>query len=427
MPINATRFEFLDKQTNVAVSSFTGKIDSGILNSVFNEAIPTSDQLQDIIDSVNQKSGELLSQFEDIKAQAEAGVGELSGKLNELKAEAEGVISDAVDTLKSTAGEVYDDAKEMLGDIVPSGLNDVARVTKGLVSKINDLASLPSASIDMFTKNIGGSSTMAQSLKNIMASCSKQGLGYGIPGRPYSPSISCGGNSFKLGSDSGYGNYSGYGSSSCNASNYGDLLNKLTNGDYGSSFNDYNKALQTLMSLSGYGYNLGMCGVFNALSSNLNLDKFGLSKAAGGLMGIFAAGGKTNAFLDMAASTSGLFPGKYNPGILSSFTSGYQIPSGVGGNGYRTLAERSYGAIDSVNGSWSSNDRPGCLTLGNAIKPISYNSSMAGLDTAGGLSIADSLSSVMKSKVSDHSFSSSNLDSVFTTDDDSFVTAALSW
>ena len=433
MPINATRFQFLDEETQVAVKAFQSDLDGWILNAAKNAEFPSSEKLQSIIDGVTQQSSGLLSNFQDIKSQAMAGMSEANTQLNsavgtvtsEVNDAIGGLVSDVGSTISDVSSGLKDKATSMFGDLMPTGLGDVSRVTKGLVSKVTDFTKLAPENLGNFASNLaGGNAVVGKTIKDLLNKCSNQGMGHGFPGRPYSPSISCNGQGFSLGEGSGYGNYSGYGSSSCNASNYSDLLNKLSGGQYGSSFNDYNAALQKLMSISSYGYNMGLCGVFSALSGNLGLDKMGLSKGLGGLLGIFGSSGKTNAVLDLANASPGLNPGSYNPSMLSSFANNYKIPSGTGDRGILNLGTRTLAGMELLGGSWFSKPSGG-LSLENICTESTSTPDLSFLGKVAVPVESSSFSKVMASVTSNRSYSASQLDNVLTNDFD-FISSALS-
>lgn len=347
--IKSKRFDFLDKETNVAVSAFTSDLDSGILNSVENELTSVSETVESLFDSAVQSGKELFDSF---------------------------------------------DTEDIFGS--------VTRVAKDVAGSVIDLASLPTDAVDGFFGDLGGNdSAIGKALKNIMRQCSNRGMGYGIPGRPFDPSINCGAGNISL----GRGGYGGYGSSggSCNASSFGNLLSKLSGGKYGGAFNDYNKALQALMSLGGYGYNLGMCGVFGALSQGLPNNV--LSRGAGGLLTLMASAGNTNAVLDIAKSAVGLTPLATNPSGIQLFLKNYQKPSNVRESGLMNLADRTLAGLELLSDQWDKSDYDDIPSLGEAP------------------GFSRDLAETFKAKLSDHAFDDDHL-GVPPSSDDVFVQSA---
>ena len=164
MPINATRFQFLDEETQVAVQAFKSDLDSGIFNAAKNALLPTSEQLNSIIDGVLQKNSELLSSFEDIKSQAAAGLSEASSQLSSAIGEATDKVSEALadvtgelgSIVSNTVSDLKDKASEMFGDLLPTDVGDISRVTKGLVSKISDFTKLAPDQLGNFASNLAG-------------------------------------------------------------------------------------------------------------------------------------------------------------------------------------------------------------------------------------------------------------------------------
>ena len=150
--IKSKRFDFLDKETNVAISAFTSDLDSGILNSVENELSSVSETVESLFDSAVQSGKELFDSFD--------------------------------------TEDIFD---------------SVTRVAKDVAGSVIDLASLPTDAVDGFFGDLSGNvSAIGKALKNIMRQCSNRGMGYGIPGRPFDPSINCGAGNISLGRG-GYG------------------------------------------------------------------------------------------------------------------------------------------------------------------------------------------------------------------------------
>lgn len=338
--IPVKRFEYLDKETNIAIAKFGSDMDAGVYNSPLNDLKSESDKLKSLINSALQNGAKDIS-------------------------------------LPNTSG-------------VQGLYSDATRKIKGLGSSITDLGSFGSGKLSGYLNDITGNSAMGKSLTNMAQSCSGRGLGYALPGKPYSPSINCGAGKVSLG-------YSGS-SQSCNASSYGDLLNKLTGGMFGAGFQDLNSALKKIMSLAGYGYNMGMCGVFGALGSGLPKDM--LSKASGGLMATFGEAGNTNAMLDLAKSSVGLLPLSTYPAAIDTWMSNYQLPSNVGSNGLTDMADRTVGGLELIDENWATSDYDDAISM---CKAPGYS---------------QDLSDVFSAKLTDKSFGADELDVVNMSDYD---------
>lgn len=288
--ISGQRFKFLDRETNVAIDAFKSTAGSDIVNSAENATKESSANLQSLFDGAKQ-------------------------------------------SFTNTFGEVE----------IPDSLKDITRSSKGFSGKITDLTKLPDTKLgEYFGGLTGGDPGMTKAMKNIMSQCSSRGMGSGFPGKPFDMSINCGQGNVKIANSPG--------GSSCNAGSFGNLLNKLSGGGYNSVFRDFNAALRALMALAGYGYKLGMCGVFGAVSNGLPNDV--LSKGSGGLMAIVGQAGNTNAMLDLAKSSTGLLPLVHNPSAISTFLGNYTKPKSTKEKDLPGLADRTFGGLDLLNEDW---------------------------------------------------------------------------
>lgn len=343
----AKRFEFLDKETNMSVAPFGSDITTGVYNSPLADGLPSSDVLKELINASSQSMKGIVPDVGGVK-------------------------------------DIYSTA---------------TRGVKGAFGTLTDLKSLNSDKVGRYLSDITGSNpSLTKSMMNVAGNCSANGLNYGLPGKPYSPSINCGSGKLGLGTSGS--------SSSCNASSYGDLLNKLTDGKYGSTFQDLTSMMRRLMSLAGYGYNLGMCGVFGALSSTFGSGtKDMLSRASGSLLGTFGMAGNTNAVLDIAKSSVGLYPLLSNPSAISGFLDNFKLPSNVGQGGYANMADRTTAGLELLDENWS------CSAHDNipSISSVSNYSS--------------DLGKVFSAKLTDRSYAGSDLDNVSFSDSD-FTMAA---
>lgn len=302
--ISAQRFKLLDRETNIGVAPFSSDLDAGVLNSVTNSFDEVNATLESLIASASQKAKSEIEALKDISAQ------------------------DALDAATRTA--------------------------KGMGGKITDLMSLPEAKLsELMGEFSDGNAQVSKSLMGIMKTCSGRGMGYGLPGRPYDPSINCGAGEIKVGTSGS--------SASCNASSYGNLLSKLTGGSYGSVFSDFNSALRKVMALAGYGYNLGMCGVLGAVSGGLPNDV--MSKASGGLLGLVGMAGNTNAVLDIAKSSVGLLPLTTNPMAIETFLSNYKKPSNTTEAMLSGLSDRTVAGLELLDDNWGISDYDGSLSI----------------------------------------------------------------
>lgn len=343
MAISAQRFTVLDRETNISTAKFKADMDSMILNDPANALKDPNTQLQSLLDSANQKA--------------------LQGK------------------------EALEDA-----------FSQASRLAKDAASQITDLASLPTEILGDFLSSItGGNLGLQKSLKSMLNKCSNKGLGYGTPGKPYDLSMNCGAGDISLGQSGG--------KAGCDAGSFNDLLNKLTGGGYNASFKDLNSLLKSLMALSGYGYNLGMCGVFNALSQGMPKDV--LSRASGGLLSLLGSSGNTNGFLDVAKSSIGLTPLLTNPDSIRGFFDNFKKPSNVKETNLSNLAERALGGAELLDENWNRSQFDGSVSIAQSSR-----------------NRAD-LSDAFSARLSDRSFGQSSLNNAPSNDDDFLLGAYL--
>lgn len=345
MTITAQRFKFLDQETNVPSIKFSSTLDSAILNAAAAPAIENITILQELI---NRDVKDTLTELEKAKTSFESN------------------------------------------DV----LSSVMRFTKEIGSSLRDLASLPDKVLGEYVGNIFPDGEHSKMIKNIIQRCQTRGSGYGIPGRPYDASVNCGAGGISVGT----GSYGGYNNSSCNVSSFGNLLNKLSGGSYQSGFSDLSKALQSLMSLAGLGYNMNLCGVFGAIGQGLPSDA--LSKASGSLMTTFGLAGKTNAVLDIAGSSVGLTPTLSSPGVIPTFLKNYTNPSNVRERDYSGMSDRVMAGLELIDEDWNHSESDGLLSIAQA----------PGLQT--------DLKNIVKSSLTKKAFSVSSLDTIPDSDDD---------
>lgn len=441
MSIPAKRFEFLRKDTNVAISEFSSKLDSSILNSAENEFKMLSESLQGQIGSLTSDASGLLKEVNGLAAKGTAMVAEAQTQIAKGVSEAESMVSsmveqatDFVSTTAQTvtsgignlAGQAYEsvsgtlsttfsgitDSLSGLGDI--EGLSDITRSVKGMVGEVKNVLGLPNNLLDEFAgilgtgltgflgsggNNAGYANTntaLTNDVKKLLKGCgANSGLGSGAPGRPYSPSINCNGNEVSIGEGGAKG-------AGCDAAGYGDLFGKLTGGAYQTSYRDLNKTLQALIGLSNLGHGVGMCGVFGALAKNLPQ---GLVSRAGAVVTATAATtSNTKAVLDMANNAPGLNFKSVIPNLTQTFLSNYTDPSDSKPNQRSGTLERVMGAVELFDSDWNVSSFDGML------------SSAFGSDTSTGFK------ETLKVGMSNRTFSS--LDQVFDSDDD-FVFSSL--
>jgi hypothetical protein len=393
MAIAANRFQVLDKETNVANSSFLN-LGKEISNSPFNAAAEDiGDALSSMLESMNMEMPTF--DIEDLKIPTidlTADTKEMASMLNDALSSlgnSDKLLSSIGDTLKDVGSGFLDSLTSGLG-----GLSDIKSATRevaGLVSSVTDLTKLKDGAIESVLGEMGITDPgILNMLKNMVKTCpGANGMGMNGCGLPTLPKLNCNGNDMSVGS----GN--------CQAQGFSDLLNKLTGGLFGGIFSDVNAMLKKIMGLANYGYSLGMCGVLASVAKGADLTT--LSKAGAGLLSITSNTQNANAFLDISKNMVDAFPLVYNPGAVGENLANFILPSGLKNSEYSSYNDQIMAATELYDDSfWSDN---GGLTIG---KVNGYN---------------ESLSSIMRASNSNNSCSINDLDT-FRDDDSVYLYSA---
>lgn len=358
MAITAKRFSFLDQETNLSTSEFFNANNKNILNSPNNE-------------------------------------------LKTASIELEGFISDAGKSINSVALKAQAKATEAKEQITGLANSPIIRDTKAMMSKALDLTGLSTKDLDgMMGKLSNGNNSASSAFSQLSPTCKRNAARHGGAGRPYDPSVNCGGKKRPTN-----------GSSDCASSSnqFGSGINKLSNGAFNSSYNDPNSILASIMGLSSAGYDMNMCGVFSSLSSMLGAGSANtnlLSRASSGLLGKLTSTGNTMGVLDLASGSAALHPLLENPSGISSITNSFKLPSEIKQGGLGGFSDRFTGALDLFDSDWNKSSQDGILSNSLA------NDAPSGLFD------------MFDSKMKDNIFSEDNLD-MAPSDDFSFMTASL--
>jgi hypothetical protein len=328
MAIAAKRFTFLDNETNVATTDFSKADNTTILNSPNNE---------------NKSITTELAAF-----------------------------------IKKTGPNP--DIKSILKGIVGTNSSIPGRISKGASSNLLDTSSLLPKDLDKLTTSMfSGNSSASSAINQLPTTCRNKVSGMSGYGRPYDPTVNCNGNSQRS-------NYN-----SCNSSQYGNALNKITGGQYNSSYNDANSLLASLLGLSNLGYDMNMCGVFGSLSSSLgNGNTNLLSRASGAILGDLSSKGNTLGILDLANGSMGLHTKLENPGGVSNALSSFSTPSVIKEKDYSVFSDRFMGSMETFDDKWNKSSVDNSVSSRN----ISSNKD---------------LSKVFKGKVMDNVYDENNL------------------
>lgn len=287
-----------------------------------------------------------------------------------------------------TENEVTPEMKAFFESSVQSGavkvkeaVDALSRGGKNIMGKVRDIGSYSGKDIDKLVSGLLKDKPQAQVLFNKLGpKCQVKGLGTGSIGKPYDLDVDCNGKSRK-------GKKAG-----CNSSEYADVINKATGGAYGASFKDTNSALQNLVALSKFGYDMNLCGVFSALTGDLNKDA--LSRASAAVLGHLAHSGNVLGVFDLSNSLAGLHTAKEYPGAVRDTFTHFTTPNEVKKSKLPEVAERLTASAELLKDKWDKSGHDGMLSTSETGV---YNAAVA---------------EVLHSKQTEQSFSVAALDTV---------------
>lgn len=341
-------------------------------------------------------------------ASSEFGAGRVSDLINIADNNLTEVSTDVKDLIKNSVGGPLSQVKTLYDSGV-SQIDKYSRDVRGVFGRLTDFKSAPESLIKDLIKTVsgsdiqGGNASLIKSSMDILRRCGR-GSGHSFGGRPYNLSANCSGGKASLG-QYGVGN-------GCNSSSMSDLLNKLSGNQYGKSFQDINSGISALMALSGYGYKLGMCGVFNSFYNSNVFGALGLrdmeyGKAAGALLGIMGGSSNTRGWIDIAKSSTGLNPKLTNPAALDELMADFAIPEALPEINQVELMEQLRGGQELFDEGWMIDEDTGNLSMGF----------MNG--------VTDDYRELSDTWVTNRAFGEDDLDAIPDTDDDFLSTAVV--
>jgi hypothetical protein len=265
--------------------------------------------------------------------------------------------SDIYNSVNTAAKEITDDVRSFFENtlqvttVKPSVIIDkTVRAGKDAMGAVRDIGGFSDKDINKLVESLIPDNPAARSLfTKLGPKCSSKGLSSGAIGKPFDTSVDCGGKKRK-------GKRNG-----CNSSEYANVLNKLTDGEYSATYKDVNGALQNLVSLSKFGYDVNLCGVFSALTGDL--DSKVLSRAGGALLGYLGGNGNTFGLMDLANSTAGLHILKEIPGGITTAFTNFKFPTDVLGRDIYSLAQRYTGAMQLLDDNWDKSKHDGMESI----------------------------------------------------------------
>lgn len=302
--IPAQRFKMLDEETNVASFSFIEDTGSEILNKSYDDALKLEEDGQDLLDMAK----------ENILDPAEEALDTISDLVRESATQ----VTSAVDYIKGGP----DRLSKWLGE------------------------------------TIGVSQSSSDGVAKLLARCKGRGSSPGYNGKPFDFSYQCQGQTAKVGNKGG---------DNCNAANFTNVMDKMSGGEYKSSFKNVQGAMNTIMSLSNFGYNLGLCGIFGAVADSKGisgaLGEMELGKAAGGLLGSLSASSKVSGWIDVAkeSATRDLAPLLSYPDAVKDMFSNFSIPDAFGERSLGTLGAMTTESVGGICPGWGDKNYMGSL------------------------------------------------------------------
>ncbi len=224
-----------------------------------------------------------------------------------------------------------------------SSFDPTARSTKGSIGNIKDLTNASNQELQKLMDGIFPENDVAKASFNTLATkCKTNGMNNFNLGKPYDASIDCGGKKRK--------NSNG----GCSTNGFSDILNLVTDGDYNSRYNDLNQALRGIISLSKIGYDMNMCGVFNAVKGTQGINL--LSRASGSLLGSLGSSGNVLGVLDLANSSAGLHTVLENPKGISNVFTGFKMPTEIKEANYTDFSDRVTGSMEIFDENWDKSE-----------------------------------------------------------------------
>ncbi len=289
MAIPAKRFEFLSKETNVAISDFQTSSNSGTLNTAIATLEDVQKNVKDFLDNSNAKT------------------------------------IDPVATLTK----------------VDSFIN--TRVVKGLATKIEDITTKTPKEITDKIKALTNDNIIAAALIDKLPQiCKDKAISKSPSDNPFGSKSICNGRSRNTDSKC-----------ADSSKDFGKGISALTGGTFNYDFTSLDNLYNLLTGLTLGGFNMDMCGVFNSLVSSLNItDTNLLSKASSVVVKELTDLNDTTGLLDMASSSINLDIKSILPDVATNILSGYTLPKETISSELSSLYDRTKGALDIYDGGW---------------------------------------------------------------------------
>lgn len=335
MAIQAKRFEFLDKETNLGINDFIGTEDSAIRNIELPDFKEVASTLSDFITPL---AGSLGSDGGMSAAMTSA----LSG----------------VDTTGFDVGSMF-------------------RETNDLMGLMANIGGMPSKLLDGLLSNLfpGGGSTKNLA-KNLFKVCRSAGGGFGSM-RPFDTGMDCGGRGLSSNNRN------------CQAGGVANLLQNLTNGLFGNGFSDINALINAAAMIAMASYAANLCGGFSAALNMLGGNKSAINRVGAMVLSGLGSNHGLKGMVDIVNHTDSQMIGSMvpnsakntfgNPSISDDYDDTYlQGQFGVDKRDNDIIYTSVYDTADLLDKNWSRNN--GMITLSNIT-----NNSLSNIKTNSGM------------------------------------------
>jgi hypothetical protein len=290
MAIPATRFEFLDKDTNLTVKDFYKGTNLGTLNAVIQDVTKIAGQLKGLIG--NNGQGALT---------AVLGTASKSPELQRM----------AKDGFSSVAN---------ITGLSSTGVTTFCQNALGSVKSLQGTLSSTVSAITGLSQQ--AQQTVLGTLNSVSGLANTVGLG---------------------------GITKGMGAISSDVTGMANVINKVTNGNYVTTLTHSSSLSSLITGISKQGYASGLPGVFTAISNAINNPQVLLS-SGNVLITNLSKSGNTGGMMDVMNSSIGSELKSVNPNISQIVTNGYTVSSG---NNAITMSDSFSQSMTNMDSQWN--------------------------------------------------------------------------
>lgn len=374
MTIPAKRFEALDKEFNVAMTSISEADPKQILNTAFNALKELTEQLKKIAQSVKEN-------LDPKKVASEA-----------KKAQESAQKASGLDKVLSTASE----AKQTL-DAVRESIRDV----KGTMRSTFDTGKLNGKNLDRFVSEIFSGDSTAQTLfKQIQSKNRDRATGNITTGRSFVPvsRVETPGNPAEPTFVNGKPGHDYYQLTT--------LMQRLSGNQYEQSTIDNNMVLRRTVAVTNMAYDAGMTNVMETMRQFTGLRPEVLARATAIVLQEQATRGNIEAIVDISNFiTSDNFPILQSPSVIQDAVANFSTPFQTQERNLPQLGTQFLTGMSAIDPGWK-----------NSV--VDNRVSTRHLDR-----VSPQAVKTVHSRMLDNIFAPDNLTAVFNTETDILITA----